>query len=208
MKKTALLLPLLLILCGCLLEDNQKALDSRVEASLAEQEWDKQNILKTQLNPKEANAFSIDYAKHLYQAGRYDEAVKLLDNLRKDSETAPEAYHLLALVYEKQNKPELALIAWQELRERSNTDYTIDNEVARSALLCSRYDIAEEIYISWMSTSTPNDAIYITGLNNLGFSFLLQERYDEAENLFNEALTNDPLNIKARANLDLLKTIR
>ena len=36
----------------------------------------------------------------------------------------------------------------------------------------------------------------------------LSNRYDEAENLFNEALSGDPLNSKARSNLNLLNTLR
>ena len=208
MNKSFLFLPILLLLISGCIADKQKALDTRVEASLAEQQWDKKNVLKTQLNPDEAYAFNIDYARFLYKSERYGEAAELLNKLRKDPKIAPEAYPLLAQVYEKDHKPELALVAWQELRKISNIDYAIDGEVARSALLCAKYDIADEIYTSWMYNTTPNDSIYISGLNNLGFSLLLQERYDEAENLFNEALTNDPLNSKARSNLNLLNTLK
>lgn len=208
MKKTILILPFLLVLLNGCITDKQEALDVRVEESLAEQQWDKKNILKTQLTPKEAYAFNIDYAKVLYNSERYNEAEALLNKLRKHPEVAPKAYPLLAQVYEKNKKPELALVAWQELRKISDPDYAIDGQVARSALLCAKYDVADEIYTDWMYNSTPTDTIYISGLNNLGFSLLLQERYDEAESLFNEALTNDPLNSKARSNLNLLNTLR
>ena len=208
MRKTFLFLPLFLIFCSCTLTEKQDALDARVEESLSQQEWAKKDVLKTQLDSKEAYAFNIDYAKYLYSVERYDDAETLLNELRKQPEMAQKAYPLLAQVYEKNDKPELALIAWQELRKISNTDYSIDGEVARSALLCAKYDIAEEIYTNWMYNTTPNDAIYVSGLNNLGFSLLLQERYAEAENLFNEALTSDPLNTKARSNLNLLHTLQ
>jgi tetratricopeptide (TPR) repeat protein len=208
MRKTFLFLPLLLALCSCVLTDKQNVLDSRIEESLAQQNWDKKNVLKTQLNENEAYAFNLDYAKFLYKAERYAEAEELLNGLRKNPAIAQEAYPLLAQVYEKNNKPELAFIAWQELRKISNSDYALDGEVARSALLCSKYAVAEEIYTGWMVNTTPNDSIYISGLNNLGFSLLLQERYAEAETLFNEALSHDPLNSKARSNLNLLTTIR
>ncbi|MDA3834775.1 MAG: tetratricopeptide repeat protein [Spirochaetales bacterium] len=201
-------LMLMLLLCSCVLTDKQQALDARVESSLAEQNWDKKNVLKTQLNKQEAYAFNIDYAKFLYTSERYNEAETLLNNLRKNPTLAKEAYPLLAQVYEKNNKPELAFIAWQELRKISNTGYAIDGEMARSALLCAQYDVADKIYTSWMYNTTPQEAIYISGLNNLGFSLLLQERYNEAETLFNEALANDPLNSKARSNLNRLNTIR
>lgn len=207
MKKIILTL-LLATLCGCALSEKQDALDARIEGSLAEQNWSKKDVLKTQLNTTEAEAFNIDYAKYLYRIERYNDAETILDNLRKRPGLAKEAYPILAQVYEKTNKPELALIAWQELRKISNTDYSIDGEVARAALLCKKYDQAEEIYTNWMYNTTPNDAIYVSGLNNLGFSFLLQERYAEAENLFNEALTSDPLNTKARSNLNLLQALQ
>lgn len=208
MKTSLLVLFLMILLPSCILTDKQHALDGRIEESLAEQNWDKKNVLKTQLNQEEAYAFNIDYAKFLYKSERYVEAETLLNGLRKNPTLAQEAYPLLAQVYEKNKKPELALIAWQELRKISNTDYAIDGEVARSALLCARYDVAEEIYTGWMVNTTPHDSIYISGLNNLGFSLMLQERYDEAAALFQEALTNDPLNSKARSNLNLLNTIR
>lgn len=207
MNKAILLIPFFLLLTGCL-ADKQDALDARVEQSIAEQNWDKKNILKTQLSPSESYAFNLDYAKVLYNSQRYSEAEQLLNKLRKKPEIAKKAYPLLAQVYEKNKKPELALVAWQELRKISDTDYAIDGQVARAALLCSKYDIAEKIYTDWMYDTTPNDAIYISGLNNLGFSLLLQERYDEAESLFHEALSNDPLNSKARSNLNLLYTLR
>lgn len=163
--------------------------------------------LKTILNDKEQLSFRLDYAKLLIKDNRQEEAERLLNTLRKHETIAAQVYPLLADVYELQKKWDKALIAWQESIQRAQKpDIKLEARLARAALRCQRYTIADNIYQKWLSSKTDDEGnhLHITALNNLGFSYMLQKNYPLANLYFNQTLELDPLNKKATTNKKLL----
>lgn len=164
--------------------------------------------LQTNLDPEEQGRFRLDYAKLLMDGGRDDEAEGLLDKLRYNDKLAPEAYPLLAKIYERKNMPGEALVAWKKALSLRPGDPVLMGRVARAALVGKEYAVAEGIFKQWLADNPVGSKLYIAGLNNLGFSGLLQQRYEQAAGFLDQAIALDPLNKRARANLALLDRAR
>ena len=211
MKIIVTLLAGLLLLSGCLAEKNDSAvtvMQARIKENntIARDE----KPLKTVLDEKEQLRFRLDYARLLIKDNKISEAEHLLDSLRKDEAIAPDAYPLLAKVYELQKNWQNAYIAWDVACKLDNShNIDLQSRLARAALLSEKYDIAEQIYQQWLSpVNQGSKKIQITALNNLGFTYLLQKKYEQAEIYLKQALELDPLDKKALANLRLLQELR
>lgn len=161
--------------------------------------------LSTDLNFEEEYEFALDMAKLEVDRKRYSRAEELLQKMRKVNREDERIYRLLAQVYEAQQKPEMALVAWKQVIQSSNRTVDDESELARLALMNEEFDVAESIYRTWLES----DVVVrkISALNNLGFSALLQKRYEAAHAFFEKALVIDPLNTKALNNLKLVNTL-
>ncbi|MEN8141787.1 MAG: tetratricopeptide repeat protein [Thermodesulfobacteriota bacterium] len=212
--KFFLLVFLTLALSGCMSAKNGAGLlaEQASEAGSGQgQELAEKTSLKTSLNASEQLQFRLDYARLLIKDGRLADAERLLDALRRDEEIAPQVYPLLAQVFELQSKWDQALLAWQEAVKRSPEpkDTKLTASLARVALSCEEYGLAEEIYRDWLRLSgEKGDKLHVTALNNLGFNYLLQHDYELAALHLDQALAMDPLNKKAQANSLLLTEMR
>lgn len=200
-------LPLALC-CGCL-----PATQPEGKASLQAQQAQASTPpspppLQTSLAPEEQEQFRLGYAKLLLDSGREVEAEALLDKLRYNDQLAPEAYPLLAKIYERQNRPSDALLAWKKALSLREGDPELMGRVGRAALVCKEYPLADEIFNQWLTHNPVGSRLYVSGLNNLGFSSLLQKRYEQASRFFDQAITLDPLDKRAKANLALLDQVR
>ena len=159
--------------------------------------------IKTRLEPAEQRRFLHDYARLLIRLERFDQAEDLLDSLRQHGPGSKETLGLLARVYERQERQELALMARRAIHERRPDDLSAAGRYARTALRCGRYDEAEAIFDGWLEAAAPGSPKAISALNNLGYSALLQGEHGRAVKLLKRALAADPLNRRARANLAL-----
>lgn len=161
--------------------------------------------MATELGGEGEYEFALDLARLLVEEKRYSRAEMLLYKLRKLNNQDARIYRLLSQVYESQNKIGLALVAMKELSKLPGKTLNDESELARLALSQEEYAFAEAIYQAWLSSDQL--AQQVSGLNNLGFSALLQKNYSEAQNYFELALQKDALNAKALNNLKLVKTL-
>ena len=192
-KLTAMLLGALLLLAGCATSGGPVA-DPTAPAT--------GSALKTQLDPVEQARFLEDYARLLLDTGRQAEAENLLEALHRNQPDDPETLRLLARAYEADGRPNLALLAWEQLTRHSTA--TADTaEYARLALLNGRFAQADAVYRGWLEQPGANTALQVAALNNLGYSKLLQGEAVVARTHFEQALRLDPLDRRARGNLAL-----
>jgi tetratricopeptide (TPR) repeat protein len=150
--------------------------------------------------------FALDMVRMQIKDRRYEAAEHLLQKMRKFRPKDIEVYRLLAQSYEGQQKYALALAAWKQAKGLSGFTQDDESEMARLALMNGDYALAEQIYQSWLDDDGASNSEQVSALNNLGFSALLQKRYTQAKQYFQQALQKDPLNAKAANNLNLLKT--
>jgi len=161
--------------------------------------------LASDLSLKEEYEFALDLAGLELNRKRYSRAEGLLQKLRKIDRDDVRVYRMLAQVYEAQQKPNMALVAWEQVNKSSDKTISDEAELARLALMNEAFELAEGIYKSWLESDVLMQKI--SALNNLGFSAILQKRYVEAQRFFEQALNIDPLNTKALNNLKLVKTL-
>jgi len=161
--------------------------------------------LATNLGVEDEYEFALDLVGLEVKRQRYDRAESLLQKLRKTGREDVRVYRLLAQVYEAQKKPDMALIAWQEVNKSQDKTLSDEAELARLALMNERYSQAESIYQSWLTSSDRLQKV--SAFNNLGFSAILQKKYRSAKTYFQQALEVDPLNTKAINNLKLVTTL-
>lgn len=161
--------------------------------------------LASNLNDKDEYEFALDLAQLEVKRQHYSRAEKLLQKLRKINRNDARIYRLLGNVYEGQNKLDLALIAWKEVN-KSNDKTTKDQaQLGRLALMENQFNLADSIYQAWLNSG--REVVQVSGLNNLGFSAMLQKHNAKAKAYFKQALQKDPLNSKAMNNLKLLDTL-
>ncbi|MBN2867023.1 MAG: tetratricopeptide repeat protein [Thiotrichales bacterium] len=158
--------------------------------------------LATDLSAEDEYQFALDLAGLEVKRQRYDRAEGILQKLRKAEREDIRVYRLLAQVYEAQKKPEMALIAWQQANKFTDKTISDEAELARLALMNEQYASAEAIYQTWLLSA--DELQKVSGLNNLGFSAILQKKYSAAKAYFQQALEVDPLNAKAINNLKLV----
>ena len=161
--------------------------------------------LASELGDKEEYEFALDLAQMAVERKHYDRAEVLLQKLRKVNQQDVRSYRLLAKIYEAQNKIQYAHVSMQEAIKQLSKTVDDESEFARLSLMLSDYASAEAIYQAWLLSNEASRQI--SALNNLGFSQLLQKNYPLAQTYFEQALQKDPLNSKARNNLQLLKTL-
>ncbi|MBD3754299.1 MAG: tetratricopeptide repeat protein [Gammaproteobacteria bacterium] len=161
--------------------------------------------LATELDAKDEYEFALDLARLQVERKRYMAAENLLQKLRRERQDDIRLYRMLGQVYEAQNKTEMARVAWQSAVKQGDKTIDDESELARLYLMEGNYPAAEAIYQSWSSNESKTTRV--SGFNNLGFSQLLQKQYAQAKAYFQEALMIDPLNRKARDNLQLLNAL-
>ena len=203
----AILLPISLF-CGCIPTTQPNAQAPLQSMQQQDSHASSAPPLQTSLDPEEQEQFRLGYAKLLINDGKDVEAETILDKLRHSAAIAPEVYPLLAKIYERRDMHIEALIAWRKALRLREGDPELMGRVARAALVCKKYSEADEIFNQWIARNQVGSTLYISGLNNLGFSSLLQQKYDQAFRFLTQAITLDPLNKRAKANLALLERVR
>ncbi len=164
---------------------------------------DQPAALQNELGPQEQAAFVRDYCHLLLDTGRLDEAERLLEQLRQEQPADLQVLRLLAQVYERHGKLELALLVRQELHRQHPDDVEDAAQYARVALLSRRYPEAEAVYQHWLANAGHGSRQQVMALNNLGYSRLLQDDAAHAGDYLRQALAIDPLDTRARTNLAL-----
>lgn len=136
----------------------------------------------------------------------YQNIEQNLLSLRRNSPSDERIYRYLIEVYTQDSRLDLAYVTAKELINLSNATLVDQDLFASIALSLEDYVAAERIYQDWLTQ--PASHTQVAGLNNLGFSALLQQDWSRAEDYFTLALEKDPLNQRARHNLVLLMTLR
>lgn len=162
--------------------------------------------LASDLSQKEEYEFALDLARLEIKRQRYARAEGLLQKLRKIDRDDLRVYRLLAQVYEAQKKQDMAFIAWKQVNKSKDKTINDEAELARLALMNEEFDLAEKTYQAWLASG---DVLQkVSAFNNLGFSSVLQKRYQQAKSYFEQALELDPLNTKALNNLKLVNSLK
>ena len=150
--------------------------------------------------------FALGLAKLAVKDGNYPRAETILSHLRHHRPDDLRVYRVLAKMYEKQEKLELAYVDWQKVSSADEHTQGDESELARLALLTKHYVEAEKVYQQWLNDADADNEKSIA-LNNLGLSAMVQQRYHTAKAYFLKALKTDPLNKKARNNLTILNAL-
>ena len=150
--------------------------------------------------------FAMDMVRLQMDRSEWERAEQLLLKLRRSHADEPEVFRLLGRVYEAKQQLDLAYITRDQLLKLDDHTRSDEADFARIAVQLERYSDAEKIYQAWLSDE--QNHVQVAGLNNLGFSALLQTDLNQAESYFDQALALDPLNQKTRNNLALLRQIQ
>ncbi|HEY9018769.1 tetratricopeptide repeat protein [Thiomicrospira sp.] len=150
--------------------------------------------------------FALDMVRLQMDRSEWDQAEKLLLKLRRSHADEPEVFRLLGRVYEAKQQLELAYITREQLLKLEDKTRADEADFARTAIQLERYQAADAVYQAWLLDTQSH--VKVAGLNNLGFSALLQGELTQAKTYFNQALELDPLNQKSRNNLALLHQIQ
>lgn len=177
---------------------------SKVKSQIDYAKFSQQQMpLSNDLSEEDEYQFALDLARFQVKHQKYREAEVLLQRLRKVKSQEIDIYRLLAKSYEGQQQSETALVAWKQAVKLPNASVDDEAELARLAIMLSEYALAESVYQGWLKSK--NISTRVSGLNNLGFSALLQKDVSLARSYFQSALQEDPLNSKAMNNLKLIK---
>lgn len=177
---------------------------TKVQSQIDYAKFSQQGVpLSTDLSEEDEYQFALDLARFQVKHQKYSQAEDLLQRLRKVKPEDIAVYRLLANAYEGLKQPETALIAWQQVVKLPDSTIDDESEYARVAIMLSHYDLAEETYKKWVTSEVKSTRV--SGLNNLGFSALLQKDLVDAKAFFKRALQEDPLNSKAMNNLKLIE---
>ncbi len=149
--------------------------------------------------------FAIDLARMQIERAEYDKAEQLLLKLRRAQAENVEVYRLLAQAYEESGQIELAYITLQVVIKLKSVSLSDEAKFAGIAIQLQKFTQAEAIYQAWLKSEQTQ--VVVAGLNNLGFSSLLQAQYGLATDYFQQALLKDPLNQKSRHNLLLVNQL-
>jgi len=172
--RTGLMALILTLLMGCSQTPNKPEL--AIKAPLQSSQTPP---LASNLSQKEEYEFALDLARLELKRQRYSRAEVLLQKLRKIDREDVRVYRLLAQVYEAQQKPDMALIAWQQVNKSKEKSKSDEAELARLALMNGQFELAESLYQAWLKS---DDIIQqVSELNNLGFSAVLQKQYVKAK---------------------------
>jgi Flp pilus assembly protein TadD len=159
------------------------------------------DALKLNLTLEEEKKFLLDYAALLIKSEQYDQAESVLLRLREGHLEPLLVYRLLGQLYERQNRPVRAQMAWEMVLKLGGDSVQDEAHLARVALMNKQFEISDGIYRRWLGQFKRGDRLYKMALNNLGFSLLLQEKLSESHELLTQAVELDPLDKKARNNL-------
>lgn len=150
--------------------------------------------------------FAMDMVRLQIDRSEWERAEKLLLKLRRSHANEPEVFRLLGRVYEAKDQLDLAYITREQLLKIEEHTRSDEADFARTAIQLERYEAAEATYQAWLLDE--QNHVQVAGLNNLGFSALLQSNLAQARSYFDRALALDPLNQKSRNNLALLRQIQ
>ena len=164
--------------------------------------------LHTRLDDVQQHAFLIDYAQLLSEYGDHREAIRILEDLRRDHPDNVTIRRYMAHIYEQAGQLDLALLAWEGTYKVGGDPWVDGAEYARVALLVQRYDLARELYHHWLDLAPADSSRRVTALNNLGYSYLLERQDEQACYWLEQALAIDPLHRRAQANLHLLRRMQ
>lgn len=191
---------LVILLAGC--SSTKNKVENNVDYAKYSQQVEP---LATELNDQDEYEFALDLANLAIEQKQYARAESILQKARKVQQHDVRTYRMLAKTYEAQGKVNYALISMIEANKQPTKTIDDESELARLALMEDEFTLAEEIYQAWLRSSEVSRQV--SALNNLGFCDLLQKKYISAQEYFEQALQKDPLNTKARNNLQLLKTL-
>lgn len=150
--------------------------------------------------------FAMDMVRLQMDRSEWERAEELLLKLRRSHAEEAEVFRLLGRVYEAKDQLDLAFITREQLLELDEHTRLDEADFARTAIQLENYQAAEETYQAWLLDE--QNHVQVAGLNNLGFSALLQSNLGQARSYFDRALALDPLNQKSRNNLALLRQIQ
>ncbi len=201
MKRLAGLLIVGMVVSGCAHQPSR---------SMSTQEMNQASALAANLSAEQRLNFTLNLIEQALldatSTQHYQNIEQNLLQLRRNSPNDERVYRYLIEVYTQDSRLDLAYVTAKELIKLPNATLVDQDVFASIALSLEDYVAADRIYQGWLSQ--PASHTQVAGLNNLGFSALLQQDWSRAEDYFTLALEKDPLNQRARHNLVLLMTLR
>jgi Tfp pilus assembly protein PilF len=184
-----------------------------------------------ELDLKQKADVEMAVGRSLERKGQTDQAVKIyLDVIRKDGRRG-DAYHRLAVLYDKKGEPEESARCYREALKRTADNAELYADFGYSCYLQKRWDEAEanlqkalrldgeltrarnNLGLLLARTGRPEEALAEfrrAGCSpsdahaNLAFAMVLEERWDEARREFELALDADPSSKAAQDGLSAL----
>lgn len=178
-----------------------KKVDYREKNTVA---LEKVEPLANELDEQQEFDFALDVVSLELKNKRFDKAYRLLTKLKKNQPNDIRVYRNYVRYYQLIDDTEMAYLSARTALTKSGATQKDEDIFAKLALMTENYVEAEDIYQNWLD-DTQDEQVEVIAMNNLGFSALLQKDFDRAKGYFNQALVKDPLNEKARNNLQLIK---
>lgn len=162
--------------------------------------------LASNLTEDDEYKFGLDLVALEIRNKQFNRADRLLRKLKKYKPDDIRVYRLYTDYYEAKQDYAMAFISSQQVLKKSGANKKDEDRFARYALMTDHYSEADKIYQQWLDNAD-SSSVEVIALNNLGFSALLQKRYQKAKSYFQQAIQKDPLNEKARNNLKLIQSV-
>jgi predicted TPR repeat methyltransferase len=142
---------------------------------------------------------TIDEIKALHQAGQLQAAKEGYLKILAEQPQAPEALHLLGLVFAEEGDLTTATSYLQQAQALDQADVSISLHLANIYKAQAAYQQAEELLKSMIAANPSLSAAY----NNLGTVYFKMERWQEAIKAFEKAIQIQPDYLDAYYNLGL-----
>lgn len=162
--------------------------------------------LANNLSQDDEYKFGLDLVSLEIRNKQFGRADRLLSKLKKYKPNDIEVYRHYTDFYEAQQNYAMAYVSSKQALKQSGVTKSDEGRFAKYALMTDHYQEAEKIYQQWLFDADTN-TMKVVALNNLGFSALLQKKYEKARTYFKKAIEKDPLNERARNNLKLIQTV-
>ncbi|MFH2060135.1 MAG: tetratricopeptide repeat protein [Pseudomonadota bacterium] len=147
------------------------------------------------INQKEVALATQQVGEEHYRNGRYTAALKNLLDAQKELSDDPFLHNSLGLVYLAKERADLAQTHFERALELKPDYIQAQNNLGGAYMKLEKWDLAISTYkivVSSMLYATPE-----IPLSNLGWAYLNQSMFKQAENYFNQSLDIRPHFINA-----------
>lgn len=214
--------------CGCGMYDKLVKKNPTPQSQLAKQDWTKP------LKPEEKIDVQMAVARSLRDQGETDQAIKVYQEIIKKDPKRVDAYHQLALIYDKKGDPQSSEKYYRQALKRDPKNIVLLADFGYSCYLQERWKESEQFLRQALAldpefrrahnnyglllarTGREEQALKEfarTGVSqsearsNLGYALMQQKHWDEAREQFQLALSVDPQSKNAKEGMKTLDKV-